>query len=103
MTRADSLVPPCRPEVGCITCGDEGVAMRVLKLDAPRTLAVCADSAGSTSEVDLGLVAGVAPGDDVLVHAGVAIARLEPTARRGSEASLEPQTRSASDGSLEPE
>ena len=77
MTRSDALVPECHPEVGCVTCGDEGVPMRVLKLDAPRGLAVCADAAGSTGEVDLGLVTGVGPGDEVLVHAGVAIARLE--------------------------
>ena len=50
------------------------------KLDASRALAVCVDGAGSTSEVDLGLVAGVAPGDELLVHAGVALARLEPEA-----------------------
>ena len=80
MTGSGALVPQCHPEVGCITCGDEGVAMRVLKLDAPRALAVCVDRAGSTSEVDLGLVAGVAPGDELLVHAGVALARLEPEA-----------------------
>ena len=77
MTRTDALVPQCRREIGCITCGDEGVEMRVLKLDAPRSLAVCVDAAGSTGEVDLGLVAGVAPGDALLVHAGVALARLE--------------------------
>ena len=80
MTRTGALVPQCHPEIGCITCGDEGVAMRVLKLDAPRALAVCVDVAGSTSEVDLGLVGGVGPGDEVLVHAGVAIARVEPEA-----------------------
>jgi hydrogenase maturation factor len=82
MTRSGAFAPQCHPEVGCITCGDEGIAMRVLKLDAPHALAVCVDAAGSTSEVDLGLVAGVGPGDEVLVHAGVAIAPLEPELRR---------------------
>ena len=77
MTRSGALVPGCHPEVGCITCGDEGVAMRALKVDVVQSLAVCVDEAGSTSEVDLGLVAGVAPGDSVLVHAGVALTRLE--------------------------
>ena len=80
MTSSGALVPQCHAEVGCITCGDEGVEMRVLKLDAPRALAVCVDADGSTSEVDLALVAGVAPGDELLVHAGVALARLEPEA-----------------------
>jgi hydrogenase maturation factor len=78
MTGRDALVPQCLPEIGCITCGDEGVAMRVVELDAARGLAVCADGAGARSEVDLGLVAGVAGGDELLVHAGVALARLEP-------------------------
>ncbi len=71
-------LPECHPEVGCITCGDEGVEMRALKVDAASGLAVCVDAGGSTSEVDLGIVTGVAPGDSVLVHAGVALARLEP-------------------------
>ena len=80
MTRSGALGPQCHPEVGCITCGDEGVAMLVLKADAARGLAVAVDGAGSTSEVDLGLIGGVEPGDSVLVHAGVALARLEPEA-----------------------
>ena len=39
-------------------------------------LAVCAEPDGATSEVDTTLVEPVAPGARVLVHAGVAIARL---------------------------
>jgi hypothetical protein len=78
MTRSGALVPRCHPEVGCITCGDEGVVMRALEVDLGRGLGLCVDGAGSTSEVDLGLVAGVGPGDSVLVHAGVALVRLEP-------------------------
>ena len=79
MIRSGDLAPECHPDVGCITCGDEGVEMRVLKVDAPRALAVCVDSGGSTREVDLGIVsAGVEPGDALLVHAGVALTRLEP-------------------------
>jgi hydrogenase maturation factor len=77
MTRSGALVPGCHPDVGCITCGDEGVAMRALKVDVVQRLAVCVDEAGSTSEVDLGLVAGVMPGDSLLVHAGVALTRLD--------------------------
>ena len=77
MTQLGDLVPQCIPEVGCITCGDEGVEMRALKVDVGSSLAVCADAQGSTSEVDLGIVSGVAPGDRLLVHAGVALTRLE--------------------------
>ncbi len=78
--RPEDAVPECLPEVGCITCADEGIEMRALKVDAGSGLAVCVDPAGSTSEVDLGIVTGVAPGDAVLVHAGVAIARVESEA-----------------------
>ena len=78
--RPEDAVPECLPEVGCITCADEGIEMRALKVDAGSGLAVCVDPDGSTTEVDLGIVTGVAPGDAVLVHAGVAIARLEPEA-----------------------
>ena len=82
MTRRDALVPQCLPEIGCVTCGDEGVAMRVVEFDGARGLALCDDADGARSEVDLGLVAGVAPGDELLVHAGVALARLETEAAR---------------------
>ena len=75
---ADPAVPECHREVGCITCGDEGVPMRVLRVDAASALAVCVDGGGATSEVDLGIVARVSPGDSLLVHAGVALTRLEP-------------------------
>ena len=78
--RAEETLPACLPDVGCITCGDEGIEMRALKVDAGSGLAVCVDPGGSTSEVDLGIVTGIAPGDALLVHAGVALARLEAEA-----------------------
>jgi hydrogenase maturation factor len=59
----------------CITCSDEGVAMRVVEADADG-LARCATEDGATSEVMTELVGIVAPGDSVLVHAGVALLRL---------------------------
>ena len=81
MTRSGEFAPQCHPDAGCITCGDEGVEMRVLEVDEPSALALCADDAGVTSEVDLGIVAaGIEPGDGLLVHAGVALTRLEPAA-----------------------
>jgi hydrogenase maturation factor len=77
MTPFGDLAPGCHPDIGCITCGDEGVAMRVLDVDEACALAVCADDAGDTSEVDLGIVAAdIEPGDALLVHAGVALTRL---------------------------
>jgi hydrogenase maturation factor len=54
----------------CITCSDEGVEMRVLAVD-DEGLARC-----DGGEVVTDLVGRVEPGDRVLVHAGVAIARV---------------------------
>ena len=61
----------------CITCGDDGVPMRVLRIDAERGLALCVDDDGQKSTVEIALVEPVAPGDAVLVHAGVALVTLE--------------------------
>ncbi len=65
----------CGADGHCITCSDEGVPMRVA--GPPFSgLALCADAAGRESEVEVSLVDCVVPGDLLLVHAGVAIARL---------------------------
>ena len=63
----------------CITCGDDGIPMTAVRVDAAQGLAVCADDAGSEATVEISLVGPVAPGDRVLVHAGVAIAPLHPS------------------------
>jgi hydrogenase maturation factor len=68
--------PVCSSE-HCITCGDDGVPMRVLRDDAVRGLALCADDAGAHHTVETALVAPVSPGDALLVHAGVALVRLD--------------------------
>jgi hydrogenase assembly chaperone HypC/HupF len=68
----------------CVTCADEGIPMRVVKLDPARGVALCEDAAGERSTVEIALVEAVAPGDELLVHAGVALIRLEPTARGSS-------------------
>ncbi len=72
--------PDCGPETGCITCGDEATRMRVLELDAESGLALCAGPNGVAGEVDTALVEPVTPGTEVLVHAGVALVRLDPSA-----------------------
>jgi hydrogenase maturation factor len=65
----------CRSaEEHCITCGDEGVAMRVIELR--EGAAVCADEQRSRHTVAIELVAPVIVGDELLVHAGVAIRNL---------------------------
>ena len=58
----------------CITCGDDGTPMRVLRLDE-RGLALCEDDAGAHHTVEIALV-DADLGDEVLVHAGVALVTL---------------------------
>ena len=57
----------------CITCGDVAVAMHVIEVDDERCLALCETAAGERSTVEIALV-DAGPGDEVLVHAGTAIA-----------------------------
>ena len=64
----------------CITCADEGVAMRVVAVDEVRGLALCETAAGARESVEIALVAPVAAGDALLVHAGTALTRLEGAA-----------------------
>ena len=58
----------------CITCGDDGVPMRVVRVDEVRGLALCEDGEGVRSSVETALVEPVAVGDTLLVHAGTALA-----------------------------
>jgi hydrogenase assembly chaperone HypC/HupF len=60
----------------CITCSDEGIPMQVERIDSERGLALCAAQDGAKSTVEIALVEPVAPGDRVLVHAGVALVGL---------------------------
>jgi hydrogenase maturation factor len=62
----------------CITCGDQGLPLRIVALEEAG-LARCRDDAApseSDTTVDVQLVGEVAPGDLVLVHAGVALVHL---------------------------
>jgi hydrogenase assembly chaperone HypC/HupF len=61
----------------CITCGDDGVPERVLAIDEARGLALCEAEDGARQSVEIALVAPLAVGETVLVHAGTALARLE--------------------------
>jgi hydrogenase maturation factor len=54
----------------CVTCSDEAVPMRVVEVRTDG-IAVC----DGDVEVMTELVGAVAPGDELLVHAGTAIAR----------------------------
>jgi hydrogenase expression/formation protein HypC len=67
--------PSCDGE-HCITCADEGVAMRIRRVDESSGLALCVDEAGQPETVEIALVEPVHVGEWLLVHAGVAIATL---------------------------
>jgi hydrogenase maturation factor len=77
MTRQPDPAGRCGA-VHCVTCADEGVAMRVSSLDAASGLGVCVGEDGRPATVETGLVAGLVAGDTVLVHAGVALVRVAP-------------------------
>lgn len=64
----------------CVTCGDDGVPMAVVAVDEARGLALCEQAGGARSSVEIALVAPVAPGDVLLVHAGTALTQLAGTA-----------------------
>ena len=71
----ESLIPSCDHTEGCITCGDEAIRMRVIRIDAERELALCeVEEGGQRSTVEIALVQPVSEGDTLLVHAGTAIA-----------------------------
>jgi hydrogenase expression/formation protein HypC len=59
---------------GCTTCGDRGIAVRVVAVDWPTAL--CEDRTGRQAEVAVDFLPGVRPGDVLLVHMGAGIARV---------------------------
>jgi hypothetical protein len=69
-------VTDCHGQTVCITCGDVAVEMTVLGVDERSRLAVCAAAGGEQETVETELVGTVAPGDELLVHAGTALQRL---------------------------
>lgn len=58
----------------CAACSDGALAMDVLEVDPASGLAACRGAGGERRTVETALLAAVAPGDRVLVHADVAIA-----------------------------
>jgi hydrogenase maturation factor len=66
----------CDDPYHCITCGDDGVEMRVVAVDEARGLALCEAAGGVRESVEIALVDAVAPGDALLVHAGTALTKV---------------------------
>jgi hydrogenase maturation factor len=60
----------------CITCSDEALQVRVLYVDDENGLAQVTLK-GTEEEIDISLVESIMPGDILLVHGGVAIARVD--------------------------
>jgi hypothetical protein len=60
----------------CVTCSDEALPARVIEFDPILSLATV-EVNGRTIEVDVSLVDGVAPGQLLLVHGGVALGCLD--------------------------
>jgi hydrogenase maturation factor len=75
---AETWSTPACVDDHCITCGDQGLPLRIVALEGAG-LARCRDDAAPSepdTTVDVQLVGAVAAGDVVLVHAGVALVRL---------------------------
>ena len=56
----------------CVTCSDEALPARVLRVDQETGLALV-EVKDTTEEIDVTLVDDIVPGDLLLVHGGVAI------------------------------
>ncbi len=69
----------CEGDPHCITCADEALPLRVVGIDADRGLALCESTDGARTTVEIELVAPVACGEELLVHAGTAIGRRAAT------------------------
>lgn len=77
MSPPDAPLPPyaCH-DTHCVTCADEGVPMRVCRVDGPNRQALCRDDGDDRAWIATDLVGPLHSGDVVLVHAGVALAHL---------------------------
>jgi hypothetical protein len=59
----------------CVTCSDEALPAKVLRIDEQSGLALVTVK-DATEAIDITLVDDVAPGDILLVHGGVAIGHI---------------------------
>jgi hydrogenase maturation factor len=65
----------------CITCSDEALPARVLRVDQQTGIA-CVSINDAMEEVDITLIDEVVPGDLLLVHGGVAIGNTDDHSSR---------------------
>ncbi|GCF09977.1 HypC/HybG/HupF family hydrogenase formation chaperone [Dictyobacter arantiisoli] len=70
-------IPCCVPTADgqCITCSDEALSATVLRVDQENGVALVSVRE-IAEEIDITLVDALVPGDQILVHGGVAIALL---------------------------
>jgi hydrogenase maturation factor len=80
-TSLQPVVAACEVREGCITCGD--VAVELIVLSVAGADASCRDAEGRVESVATEFVGDVAPGDRLLVHAGVALERLTDESGKG--------------------
>lgn len=68
----------CQPDADdhCLTCSDEILLVRVLRID-PASGVALVEGSNQVEEIDMTLVEDVVPGDLLLVHGGVALSRQE--------------------------
>lgn len=59
---------------GCVSCGDVAVPVVVVEVDGLE--AVCEDRLGQRARVAIDFVPEAVPGDVLLVHLGVAVAKV---------------------------
>lgn len=63
---------------GCTTCGDVAVPVRVVRR-AGECAVLCEDRTGRRAVVMTDFTPSAGPGDVLLIHSGVSIARIEPS------------------------
>ncbi len=63
---------------GCTTCGDLAIPVKVVEVRGD--VALCEDRLGQRAKIALNFVPETSPGDVLLMHLGVAIARVEGAA-----------------------
>ena len=67
----------------CLTCSDEIIPVRVIRIDQDTGLALV-EVSNQVEEIDITLVEDISLGDLLLAHGGVAIGRLEQGSTHGS-------------------